>query len=84
MTQPDQARFALGENEFSAASTAAAEARAYRRQRCGQCGGPFGLIRRRRAGRQFCSAQCVESYADGVRKAVEARARWYEFLYQRR
>lgn len=84
MTQPDQAQFPLGENEFSSVPPAAPEFREHRRKRCGQCGGPFGLIRRRRGGKQFCSAKCAEQNADGVRKAVEAKARWYEFLYQRR
>jgi hypothetical protein len=27
--------------------------------------------------------RCVDDHTDGVRKAVEAKARWYEFLYQR-
>jgi hypothetical protein len=41
-------------------------------------------MRRRRAGKQFCSQKCADQHADGVRKAVAVRARWYAFLYQRR
>lgn len=84
MSQPDPAQFSLGESEFSSAPPAASDEKAYARKRCGQCGGPFGLMRRRRASKQFCSAKCAELNADGVRKAVEARTRWYAFLYQRR
>jgi hypothetical protein len=50
------------------------------RRRCAQCHGPFGLIRRRRSGRQFCCAPCMEAHDDAVRSAVQAKARWLDFL----
>jgi hypothetical protein len=84
MNEHRQAQFALSENDYSSISSAAPDARGYRRKRCGQCGGPFGLMRRLRAGKQFCSQKCADQQADGVRKAIAMRARWYEFLYQRR
>ncbi len=52
-----------------------------RRRRCAQCGKPFGLVRRRRAGLQFCSAACMTEQADALHKAVQARAIWHAFLY---
>ena len=84
MNDHQQAQFSLGENDYSSVPPAAPALREYRRKRCGQCGGPFGLMRRRRAGKQFCSQKCADLQADGVRKAIAVRARWYEFLYQRR
>ena len=48
------------------------------RKRCARCGGPFGLIRRRRAGRQFCCSACMEAYDDALRRAVQAKARWLD------
>jgi hypothetical protein len=84
MNEHRQAQFALSENDYSSISSAAPDARGYRRKRCGQCGGPFGLMRRLRAGKQFCSQKGADQQADGVRKAIAMRARWYEFLYQRR
>lgn len=81
MNEQEQAQASLGANAFPAVVSGPPESD---RKRCAQCGKPFGLIRRRRAGKQFCSARCVDDHADGVRKAVEAKARWYEFLYQRR
>jgi hypothetical protein len=50
------------------------------RNRCAHCGGPFGLIRRRRAGRQFCCAFCVEAYDDAMRRSVQAKARWLDLV----
>jgi hypothetical protein len=50
------------------------------RRRCAHCHGPFGLIRRRRGGRQFCCSPCVDAYDDAVRRSVQAKARWLEFL----
>jgi len=83
MSEQDQGQSALGAGEASSLP-AASKRRSHRRKRCDQCSGPFGLTRRRRAGKQFCSAKCMELHADGVRKAVEARARWLELLYQTR
>lgn len=84
MNEQNRAQSAPGGSEFSTISPAVSDQQESRRKRCAQCGKPFGLIRRRRAGKQFCSARCAEQHADSVRKAVEARVRWYEFLYQRR
>jgi len=53
------------------------------RRRCAHCSGPFGLVRRRRAGRQFCSASCMDAFDDTLRRSVQARARWLEFLDRR-
>ena len=50
------------------------------RRRCAHCDGPFGLVRRRRAGRQFCSVACMESYDERLRRAAQARGRWFDFL----
>ena len=36
------------------------------RKRCAHCQGPFGLIRRRRSGRQFCSIACMVLYVIGI------------------
>ncbi len=84
MSEQNQAEPALGENENHTNSPVASIQRGARPKRCAQCGKPFGLIRRRSAGLQFCSAPCMDGHAEGVRKAVEAKARWYSFLHQRR
>jgi hypothetical protein len=70
-------------NEFFTNSPAVSNHREPRRKRCAHCGKPFGLIRRHSAGMQFCSVQCMDKQAEGVRKAVEAKARWYRFLQRR-
>ncbi|MBI1204097.1 MAG: hypothetical protein GC182_16470 [Rhodopseudomonas sp.] len=54
-----------------------------RRKRCAQCGKPFGLVRRRRAGMQFCSNACLTEQAQGAHRAVREKARWFEFLNAR-
>jgi len=51
-----------------------------RRSRCAHCDGPFGMIRRRRSGRQFCSATCMERFDDAMREQVRAKARWYDLI----
>jgi hypothetical protein len=50
------------------------------RRRCAHCHGPFGLIRRRRSGRQFCSVACMDGYDDAQRRVVQAKARWLDVL----
>ena len=50
------------------------------RRRCAHCHGPFGLIRRRRGGRQFCCSACMEAHDEAVRRLVQAKARWLDFL----
>ena len=84
MREQDQAQSVLGAIDFSDDSRAASELHAARRSRCANCGGPFGLVRRRRGGKQFCSGKCAEQYADGLRQALEAKTHWYERLYRRR
>jgi hypothetical protein len=84
MNEQGQFRFSLGNSGIAPISPAAIDTQDRRRKRCVQCGGPFGLMRRRRAGKQFCSQKCADQHADGVRKAIAVRMRWYEFLYQRR
>lgn len=84
MRERDLARPTLGAKPFSGATPTAAELRDYHRRHCAQCGGPFGLIRRQRAGKQFCSAQCVAEYSERARHEGKSRPHWYAFLYQRR
>jgi hypothetical protein len=48
-------------------------------RRCANCGHPFGLVRRRRAGKQYCSVVCMKTGA-GTIKSVKAPVRWYQFL----
>ena len=50
------------------------------RRRCAHCHGPFGLFRRRRGGRQFCCSACMEAHDEAVRRLVQAKARWLDFL----
>jgi ribosomal protein S14 len=78
-----QAQSALDEGDHPSMTPPALECTATQRNRCAQCGRPFGLVRRRRAGQQFCSAACMTEQADSVRKAVRDKARWYAFLTQR-
>lgn len=54
------------------------------RRRCAHCHGPFGLIRRRRSGRQFCCSLCMEAYDEAVRRSVQAKARWLDFIERAR
>jgi hypothetical protein len=84
MNEQRQVQFLLGEGDVASGSPAAVRAQDGRRKCCVQCGGPFGLMRRRRAGKQFCSQKCADQHADGVRKAVAIRARLYAFLYEGR
>lgn len=84
MIESEQTQSSLGTNDVSSARETRSEFRNFLGKRCAQCGGPFGPIRHRRAGKQFCSARCVDDRAEMVRNAVAARARWLEFLYQRR
>jgi hypothetical protein len=78
MRERDPAQPSLGANPFSGEAPTQANLREFRRKHCAQCGRPFGLTRRRRAGKQFCSAQCVREYD----AQSEARAHWYDFLPQ--
>lgn len=79
-----QDRIALSRGRLRVSAPSAPSRIAAARNCCGQCGNPFGLVRRRRAGKQFCSAQCVEAYAEEARKATEASARWHAFLSPKR
>jgi hypothetical protein len=51
-----------------------------RRARCAHCNGPFGMIRRHRSGRQFCSARCMDGFDDALRETVRAKVRWYDLI----
>ena len=51
-----------------------------RRSRCAHCHGPFGMIRRRRSGRQFCSVACMDGFDDALRDTVRAKARLYDLI----
>jgi hypothetical protein len=84
MRERDPARSIPGAKLFSGETPTAAELRDFRRKHCAQCGRPFGLTRRQRAGKQFCSAQCVAEFTGEARDPVQARSHWYDFLYQRR
>jgi hypothetical protein len=86
MNEQNQAKSESSEKEKEnfTNSSVVLKQREARRKRCEQCGKPFGLIRRRNAGRQFCSVPCMDRHTESVRKAVEAKARWYTFLRQRR
>ena len=64
-----------GANAFSESDHAPA-----RGNRCAHCNGPFGMIRRRRSGRQFCSVGCMDGFDDALRETVRAKARWYDLI----
>ena len=51
-----------------------------RRSRCAHCNGPFGMIRRRRSGRQFCSVVCMDGFDDALRDTVRAKARLSDLI----
>ena len=71
MIEPTDVRPLPGADAFESNAAPA------RRSRCAHCDGPFGMIRRRRSGRQFCSVTCMECYDDALRETVRAKARWY-------
>ena len=82
MSEHDQAQPVLGAELFSVETLTAGELREFRRTHCAQCDGPFGLIRRRHAGKQFCSAACVAEYTADMRDRARPRSHWYDFLFQ--
>lgn len=82
MSEHDQAQPTLGAKLFSGETPTAEDLREFRRTHCSQCGRPFGLTRRRHAGKQFCSAPCVAEFAAANRE--QARSHWYDFLFQGR
>jgi hypothetical protein len=75
MIEPTDVRPLPGADAFADPNHAPA-----RRSRCAYCNGPFGMIRRRRSGRQFCSVVCMERYDDAMRETVQAKARWYGLI----
>ena len=81
MDEQTQALSTSDKDEHS--SVAASKRPELQRNRCVQCGRPFGLVRRRRAGRQFCSAACMDEQIESARKAIQDKIRWYEFLTPR-
>lgn len=84
MTEQDQAQSSLGTDGVSAAPASEPELQARLGKRCAQCGRPFGLVRRHRAGKQFCSERCLEEYSNARRDGAEGTTRWFEFLHRRR
>jgi ribosomal protein S14 len=81
--EQNQALSASAKGDHSSAAVPASNHSEPQRNRCAQCGRPFGLVRRRRAGQQFCSAACMDKQVESVRQAVQDKARWYEFLTRR-
>jgi hypothetical protein len=75
MIEPTDVRPSPGADAFANSPAAPAP-----RSRCAHCNGPFGMIRRRRSGRQFCSVPCMERYDDALRQTVRAKARWYDLI----
>jgi hypothetical protein len=55
-----------------------------RRKGCARCGNPFGLVRRRRHGRQFCSVACMDKGVDSVGMAGGVKTLWHAFFGPRR
>jgi hypothetical protein len=53
-------------------------------QRCYQCNGRFGLIRRRFALKQFCSKRCLDEYQSGTEHKVSRIKEWTDFLARKR
>ena len=74
MSDREPAQPSLGENSFAGALPPAE----LRRRRCAHCGGPFGLTRRQRAGKQFCSAKCMA--ASGAGGQAPAWPRWLALI----
>ena len=83
MDEQTQVQPAPDEGDHPSMTTPALERNETQRKRCAQCGRPFGLVRRRRAGQQFCSAACMDKQVETARQAVRDKIRWYEFLTQR-
>jgi hypothetical protein len=50
------------------------------RQRCYQCNGHFGLIRRRFGMKQFCSTRCVQVYKINTERTIHRIKVWMDFL----
>jgi hypothetical protein len=49
-------------------------------QRCYQCNGRFGLIRRRFGMKQFCSTRCVQVYKINTERTIHRIKAWMDFL----
>jgi hypothetical protein len=47
---------------------------------CAQCGGKFGLIRRRWFGYQFCSSSCRDNFFDKLALDRERLRKWLGYL----
>ena len=84
MSDRDPARPPPGEESFADEAHAAPELREIRRTVCAQCGGPFGLTRRHRAGKQFCSTRCMTEYKGSIRREPQTRSYWFDFFTQHR
>jgi hypothetical protein len=48
---------------------------------CAYCHGKFGLMRRRRAFKSFCSQKCVDHYEAWPRAEVGKRNGWSDYLW---
>ncbi len=59
MNEKQKAQSARDRDEFFTNQPTVTNRYASIRKRCAQCGEPFGLIRRRRTGMQFCSLSCL-------------------------
>ncbi len=51
-----------------------------RTNRCYQCHGCFGLIRRKFAMKQFCSISCVDAYKTNTERTIHRMKVWADFL----
>jgi len=81
MSDRDPVRLTLGGKPFSNQTQTTPESGEIRRNRCAQCGRPFGLTRRHRAGKQFCSTRCMTEYKGSARRE-RARSNWFDFFTQ--
>jgi len=51
-----------------------------RTNRCYECHGHFGLIRRKFAMKQFCSIRCVDAYKTNTERTNHRMKMWADFL----
>jgi hypothetical protein len=49
-------------------------------KRCYQCGGRFGLVRRRLGMKQFCSKKCLNQYNTQIERTTTRIQEWTNFL----
>jgi hypothetical protein len=51
-----------------------------RTNRCYQCNGRFGLVRRRLGLKQFCSTRCLSQYKTDIERTTSRIKEWKDFL----